>query len=311
MARSYMVVPWDSEFPKVCTSCTEPATRTIGYKIQKPSSQKWFFWFGIIGSAIASARKGNTLRFEVPYCDNCFQRDRNLLWAVWGSILLGLLLIFGSPFLFSLAKQSNNILNVLGVFGLGLGILLLVIVAPVLMIVRNRKRAIKILMTAINEITESITLTLRNLAYKEIFLQQNLERIVTWELNHDNILRLVYRKDHKLSVPLDQAIPMVEKRIDQQYPRSPQSLRGYFEASQLYILAERYEQAITYLDWVIATPGLENPYFLEAQYFRGQAFMLTGRNQQAQTDLGNYLNAASNKARIKKAKQWLKQLQRS
>jgi len=57
--------------------------------------------------------------------------------------------------------------------------------------------------------------------------------------------------------------------------------------------------------------GFENPHFLDAQFFRGQAHMKLGNSVQAQADLSNYVQASSDRARVRQAKQWLKQLGRA
>ena len=65
------------------------------------------------------------------------------------------------------------------------------------------------------------------------------------------------------------------------------------------------------IDWVVGVTAFENPYFLEDQFFRGQAHMQLGNRVQAQTDLENYVKASSDRARVRQAKLWLKQLGRA
>jgi len=72
-----------------------------------------------------------------------------------------------------------------------------------------------------------------------------------------------------------------------------------------------YDRALADLNAVVEVIGLENPYFLEAQYFRGRAHMQLGNRTQAQTDLGNYVKASSDRARVRQAQRWLKQLGRA
>ena len=301
MARSYITIPWNSEFPNICVRCTEPATTKKTVKLQKPSTQQWFLWFGLIGAAIAGARKGGSVSFNIPYCENCARRDRNLLLAAWGAFILSLLFMFGSAFFFSNQNQPGDAMAVFGALVLMLGILLLVVAIPGLAILRNSSKSFRILFTVVLERMECVIISFRNQNYLDQFKQQNLERLVTFEL----------RYDQPLIVPIDQAVSVVARRIDEHYPRSPQSLSGYFELGQIYLQSGMFEQAIANLDWVMNVTGLENPYFLDAQYFRGQAHLNAGHIPQAQTDFENYLVAASNKPRIKKVKNWLKQLKRT
>jgi hypothetical protein len=301
MARNYITIPWDSEFPQICVRCSEPATTTTTVKLQKPSTQQWFFWFGLIGAAIAGARKGGSISLNVPYCDNCARRNRNLLLGTWGAFILCLILLCGYPMLFTIQDNTNETMAILGVIGLIIGALLLVIAVPVLVIMRNRSKSIQFMFTIIQEQMESVRVSFRNPTYLQQFIQQNIERLVTFAL----------RYDQPLLIPADQAVSVVARRIDEHYPRSPQSLSGYFELGQIYLQSGMFEQAIANLDWVMNVTGLENPYFLDAQYFRGQAHMSAGHISQAQTDFENYLVAASNKPRIKKVKNWLKQLKRT
>jgi len=301
MARSTIEVPWDVEFPQVCARCTAPATKSMRIQRQKPSAQQWFLWFGIIGAAIAGARKGGSLRFEIPYCDNCHRQDRLLLWATWGTFLLGLLSICGLSMLTLQAGETSDTISVTKVLGMLTCVLapLLLITASVLAIVRSAHQAVHI--KRIYERTESVGLAFRNQSYFERFWQDNLERIVSF----------VLRQSKQLPVPVDQAITAVSQRIDEQNPRSPESLSGYFERGQLYLRAGMYDRALADLNRVVEVTGFENPYFLEAQFFRGQAHMQLGHSVQAQTDLENYVQASSDRARVRQAKRWLKQLRRA
>jgi hypothetical protein len=296
MARSTIEVPWDSAFPQVCARCTAPATKTIRIKRQKPSAQKWFFWFGLIGAAIAGARKGGSLTFEIPYCEDCHRQDRILLGATWGALLLGAVFICGFAVL---ATEASDSASVLGTLGIVLGVLALVIATPVLAIVRSSHQALHI--KRIDERSESVRLAFRNESYFERFWRDNLERIVSFALRHGK----------RLPVPLDQAITAVSRRIDEQNPRSPDSLSGYFERGQLYLQAGMYDRALADLDHVVGVTGFENPHFLEAHFFRGQAYMQLGHTMQAQTDLDNYVKASSDRARVRQAQRWLKQLRRT
>jgi tetratricopeptide (TPR) repeat protein len=301
MARSTMEVPWDTVFPQICARCTDPATKIIRIQRQKVTSQRrqWVFWLGLIGAAIAGARKDSFVRFEIPYCESCHRQDRILLWATWGTFLLGLLFMCGFPVFTTQVEMTNNVVTVVGVLILLIGVALLLIVAPALAIVRRAHQAVHI--KRFYERTESVQLAFRNPSYFERFWQDNLERIISFVLRHDK----------QMSVPLEQAIDIVSKRIDDQNPRSPESLKGYFERGQLYLRSGRNDRALADLDRVVGVTGFENPYFLEAQFFRGQAYMQLSHNMQAQTDLENYIKASSDRAKVQQAKRWLKQLRRA
>jgi tetratricopeptide (TPR) repeat protein len=299
MARSTIEVPWDAGFPQVCARCTAPATKTKRIQRQKPSAQQWFFWFGVIGAAIAGARKGGSVRFEIPYCDKCRRQDRLLLWAAWGGFLLSMVFICSFAMLAAQLEEPYDPLSVIGAMGSLLGAVALLIGAPVLAIVWRAHQAVRV--KRIDERTESVRLDFRNPSYFERFWQENLERIVSFVLRHGK----------PMPVPMDQAIATVSGHIDEQSPRSPESLRGYFERGQLYLQAGMYDRAVADLDRVVGVTGFENPHFLEAQFFRGQAAMQLGNRMQAQTDLENFVQASSDRAKVKQAKRWLKQLQRT
>jgi hypothetical protein len=299
MARSKIEVPWDVEFPQVCARCTAPATKTRRIQVQKPSARQWFFWFGLIGAAIAGARKGGYVRFEVPYCDKCHRQDRLLLWAVWGMVLLSVVFLCGSIALVAQAEETASVAGIVGTLGMVMGALILLFATPVLAIIRRTHQAVHV--KRINERTESVLMAFRSRPYYERFWQDNLERIVLFALRHGK----------PMPVPLDHAIAAVSERIDEQNPRSPESLSGYFQRGQLYLQAGMYDRALADLDWLLGVTGFENPYFLEAQFFRGQAHMQLGNTMQAQTDLENYVQASSDRAKVRQAKQWLKQLRRA
>lgn len=297
MARSTIEVPWETPFPQVCARCTEPAEKVKRITRSKPSAQMWGV-FGLIGAAIASSRKGGSLKFAIPYCEDCFRKDRIYLWAAWGGFLLGLLLSCGIPLFGTQFDSSNTLGNtVLALRSLSSWVLILIVV-PVLAIIRHNHQAVHI--KKIFEPSESVQLAFRSQPYFERFWQDNLERIVT--------LALKYGK--KMPVPLDQAILTVGKRIDDQNPTSTQSLSGYFERGQMYLQTEKYDRALADLERVIGVTGFENPYFLEAQFFRGQAHTKLGHTMQAQTDLENYVKASSDRSKVQQSKRLLKELKR-
>jgi tetratricopeptide (TPR) repeat protein len=297
MARSKIEVPWEIEFPQVCARCTAPAAKTKRIQRQKSSVGMWYFFFGIIGAAIASAAKGGSLRYDVPYCQGCHRQDRILRVALWAIVILPLAFACGSLALLSSSEEST-VLNAFGVVAISLSSLALVIGLPVLAIVYSANQAVHI--KRIDERIKSAQLAFRNPSYFEQFQRHNMARIVSFALQHGK----------KLPVPLDQAINFVSQRIDEQNPRSAESLSGYFERGQLYLSAGEYHRALTDLDRVVEVTGFENPYFLEAQFFRGQAHMHLGNIMQAQTDLENYVQASDNRNRVRQAKGWLKQLRR-
>jgi tetratricopeptide (TPR) repeat protein len=303
MARSTIEVPWDIGFPQVCARCTAPATKVRRIQRQKPSAQQWFFWFGAIGAAIASSRKGGSVRLEIPYCEKCHRQDRILLWSAWGAALLGLIFLCSFPALAAQLEETSDvaasIVGVLGVLGITLGILALLIAVPALVFARRAHQAVHI--KRIDERAESVRLAFRSRPYFERFWRDNLEPIVSFVLRHGK----------PMPVPLDQAITVVGGRIDEQNPRSPESLSGYFERGQLYLQGGMYDRAVADLDRVVGVTGFENPHFLEAQFFHGRAAMQLGNTMQAQTDLENYVQASSDRAKVRQAKQWLKQLRRA
>jgi tetratricopeptide (TPR) repeat protein len=299
MARSTIEVPWDVEFPYVCARCTAPATKTKRVQFQRPSAQKWFLLFGVVGAAIAGARESGSLRYEIPYCDRCRRTDRLLLVAAVVAGVLSLLFLCGSlAFIPSGGEEPSVLASLALVLGMTAGVLLLVVVTPALAIILGRYQAVRV--KRVNERSESVQLLFRSQPYFERFCQANLERIVSFALGQ--------RKP--MPVPLEQAIAVVGQRIDPQNPRLPASLQGYFERGQMYLRAGMYSQAVADLDRVVEVTGFENPYFLDAQFFRGRAHMQTGNHMQAQADLENYLKAASDRGRVRQAKTWLKEMRR-
>ena len=266
---------------------------------QKPSAQRWFLFFGLIGSAIAGARKRGSLRFEIPYCADCRRRERILLWATWGSFLLSMVFICGFAMVASQAEETSDPASVLGILGTLSGAVALLIAAPVLGLAWRAHQAVHV--KRIHERSESVLLAFRSRPYFEQFLRENVARIVSFALGFGK----------PVPVPPGEAIAAVSQQSDVQHPRSADSLKGYFERGQLYVQAERYGEALADLDWVVGVTDLENPYFLEAQFFRGQTHMRLGKKAHAETDLGNYVRAASDRARVRQARRWLKQLSRA
>jgi len=299
MARSSIEVPWDVTFPQVCARCMAPAEKVKIVKRQKPSTQRWFFFFGLIGYWIAGEGKKNNITFEVPYCKDCYRRERILPWAIFGAFLLAVLILCGFSGLAAQLEKSSDLASQVGaVVTIALPIVMIV-TGLALVIVLSNHQALHI--RFIREQTESAMLAFKNPAYFERFYQDNLEKIVSFALRYGK----------KMPVPLDQAITTVSRRIDEQNLHSPESLSGLFERAQLYLQAGDNERALLDLNHVIEVTGFENPYFLEAKFFRGQALMQTGRNNQAQADLESYVQASSNRSRVGQAKKWLKQISRA
>lgn len=299
MARSTIEVPYDVTFPFVCAGCTAPATKTLRLQVQKPSAaQSWaWFFFGILGWLVAGgASKDAFIRYEVPYCDNCHRQARLFQTLIWILvILLVVVLCGGAALISSLSRESSELSNVLGIL-IALTVIFGGIAIVVLAIVASSRRAVVI--QRINERLQSLRMGFLNPSYFELFRQENLDRLVAFGL----------RANKMDQVPLDEAVAVINRQIDPDNPRSAASLKGYFERGQLYLQQRAYDQAIADLNHVIEVTGFENPYFLEAQYFRGQAHMSIGNTVQAQIDLENYLKAASDKARIRQARKWLKQM---
>jgi hypothetical protein len=298
MARIKAEVPWDVEFPQVCARCTAPATKTMRIQRQKPSAQRWFFWFGVIGSAIAGASKGGPLRFEIPYCGDCYRRDRTLLALTWIVGVLSLVFLCSTLLILPSIGDSSDTVAVVGVLGTIGSLLALIIVTPALAIAFTRHKAVNI--HRINEPIESVTLAFRSQPYFEHFSRENLEQIVTFSLDHGK----------ELPIPVDMAISVVGRRIDERSTRTSNNLKAHFDRGRLYLRAGMYSAAISDLNRVVAVTGFENPYFLEARFYRGQAYMQVGNTIQAQDDLESYIQAASDRTQVRQAKQWLKALKR-
>lgn len=299
MARTTIQVPYDVTFPQACARCTAPATKTLRVQRQKPSaSQSWaWFFFGILGWLVAGgASKDATIRYEIPHCDACHRQTRLFQAVLWGLIVLVLVFFCGGFALsMSLTPDSTaaNALMVVAMLAFLLGGAAIVVLS--LFISSRHPVAIQ----RVNDKLQSVRLGFLNPSYFELFRQENLERIVALGLHSG-----------KAQLPLEEAVEVVSRQIDTYNPRLPASLKGYFERGQIYLQHQAYAQAISDLSRVIDVTGFENPYFLDAQFFRGQAYLQSGNSMQAQIDLENYLKAASDKARIKQARQWLKQIGR-
>lgn len=299
MARSTIEVPYDVTFPAVCAGCTAAATKTLRMQVQKPSASRswaWFF-FGILGwLVVGGASKDAFIRYEVPYCENCHRQARLFQTLIWILvILLVVVLCGGSALVSSLPRESSDLSDALGIL-IALAVVFGGIAITVLAIIASSRRAVVI--QRINERLQSLRMGFLNPSYFDLFRQENLDRLVAFGL----------RANKMEQIPLDEAVAVISRQIDPDNPRSAASLKGYFERGQLYLQQHAYDQAVADLNRVIEVTGFQNPYFLEAQYFRGQAHMLSGNPMQAQIDLENYLKAASDKARIRQARQWLKQI---
>ncbi len=298
MARIKAEVPWDVAFPQVCARCTAPAIRTMRIQRQKPSAQRWFIFFGAIGAAIAGAGKGGSLRLELPYCGDCYRRDRTLLGFTWVVGVLGVVFFCISLMALPNATESSDPATIVGVLSMIGGLLALLIITPVLAIAFSRHKAVQI--HRINEPAESVTLAFNSQPYFEQFSRENLEQIVNFSLDHEK----------ELPIPVEMAISVANRHIDERSTRASSSLKGYFYRGRLYLRAGMYSAALADLNRVVAVTGLENPYFLEARFYRGQAYMQLGNSFQAQDDLENYIQAASDRTKVKQAKQWLKAMRK-
>lgn len=296
MARIKAEVPWDVGFPQICARCTAPAVRTMRIQRQKPSAQRWFIFFGVIGAAIAGAGKGGPLRFEIPYCGDCYRRDRTLLGLTWVVGVLGVMSFCISLMALPNATDSSDPAAIVGVLSMIGGLLALLILTPVLALAFSRHKAVQI--NRINEPIESVSLAFYSQPYFEQFSRENLEKIVNFSLDHGK----------ELPIPVDMAISVANRNIDERSTRASSSLKGFFYRGRLNLRAGMYSAALADLNRVLAVTGLENPYFLDARFYRGQAYMQLGNRIQAQDDLENYIQAASDRTKIKMAKQWLKAL---
>ena len=297
MARSKIEVPWDIEFPQECARCTAPATKTTRIKREKSSVTTWYFMFGIIGAAFAGATKEGALRYDIPYCENCHRQDLILRVILWAGVLLSLVFIC-SPLTFVFSEEISDTLATLGIITVAIGFATVLIVLPIVAIVRSAHQAVHV--KRINERIKSAQLAFRDPTYFDHFRQHNMEQIISFALQHGK----------GLPVPLEDAIDFTSRRIADQDPHSTESLTAYFQRGQLHLLNNAYHRAIDDLNHVVDVTGFENPHFLEAQFFRGQAHMELGNTTQAQTDLENYAQASDNRGRVRQAKRWLKQLGR-
>lgn len=298
MARSMIEVPYDEvTFPPTCARCgTAPADTTVRLQRAKQSQSAWFF-FGLIGAAIASAVRGSKgyVRFKVPYCTVCRKREQTLRLAAWGIGILGLLLACGLPMV-AAGVEEEALSGAIGGIGVGLGLLLLLIGLPIVLIVFSGQKAVTI--KRLNEKIGSVRLAFRNPVYFDEFRRLNLRRLVSFVLRH----RL------PLPVPLDQAIAAVSEEISEQEPRSPPSLAGYFDRGQLYLMTGSYARALDDLNRVVEVTGFENPHFVDAHYFRGQVHMQLDRSQEAVSDLENFVKASDDRHKVREAKRWLKRI---
>jgi hypothetical protein len=196
--------------------------------------------------------------------------------------------------------EISDVLTTLGIVVVAIGFAAILTVLPIVAIIQSAHRAVRI--KRIDEYTKSAQLAFRDPTYFDHFRQHNMEQIISFTLQHGK----------KLPVPLEEAIDFTSRRIADQDPHSTKEkdLVAYFQRGQLHLLDNAYHRAIDDLNHVVEVTGFENPHFLEAQFFRGQAHMELGNTMQAQTDLESYAKASDNRGRVRKAKRWLKQLER-
>ena len=301
MARSTIETPWDSDFPPLCARCTGAATKTRRIKRQKPSASRMFVMLGALGSALAGAKQ--PLTFDVPLCESCYRRDNTLRWAAWGAFGLAFLFLCALTMIVTLVFQPRGDAGQQAT-GIGFAVGMLIgipalVALVVILIVRHAQQPVHV--GRIDERAESTRLAFLNPSYHKHFLQHNLEHLVAWALRHRR----------PMPVSADEATAVVSQGIDEQDPRSANSLNGYFLRAQLCLQGGRYREAVEDLDRVLAVTGFENPHFVEAQYFRGEAHMRLGRTADALADLEHYVQAASDRARVREAKRWLKELRRA
>ena len=299
MARLLLEVPFDDiAFPPSCARCgATAADKPVVVRRAKPSRARWFLFFGLIGSAIATSRPGSQVQFNVPYCLNCQRRARSLKLAAWGMGIMGLLLTCSFPMIAAgLAERSEALANTVGYLGLCPGLLLVLIGLPAVLVLRSRHNAVQI--KQINERIGSARLGFGNPRYFDEFRALNLRRLVAFALHHGL----------PLPVEVDRAIAAVGEGINEEEPRSPSNLAGYFERGQLYLMAGSYPRAVEDLNRVIEVTGFENPYFVDAHFFRGRANMQLSRYQQAVTDFESFIKASDDRRKVREAKRLLKEV---
>jgi hypothetical protein len=298
MSDCVIEVPYaEVAFPQSCASCgSGPADTTLRVQRAQAAQTRWYFFFGLIGAAIANAARGGqgTVRLDVPYCRACRRRDRTLGWVGWGLVLAGFLFIVGATVIAAGMAQDVAATPVM-LAGSALGLLALV-AAVVVLAVRASQRALKI--RRLHEKIGGARLAFRNPTYYERFRALNLRRLISFAL----------RYNLPLPVEASAAVAALTAEISAAEPDSESALAACFDRGQLHLKAGSYARAVDDLSQVVAVTGFQNPHFVDAHYFRGQAYMQLTRNGDARSDLERFVNASDDRRRVREAKGWLKKL---
>ncbi len=113
MADSLLEVPVaEVVFPQICASCASgPPDTTLRVQRAQAAQARWYFFFGLIGAAIANAARGGqgTVRLDIPYCNACRKRDRTLGTVAWVLVGVGFLFACGATlFATSLEQEATT-----------------------------------------------------------------------------------------------------------------------------------------------------------------------------------------------------------
>ena len=277
MSRAKCEVPWNVQLPPICAGCLKPAVKTLRLEIEDTETQRVF----------ASRPSGpNYLDPKIPCCEACFQEQK-----------LAARLGCAAPLLIALFLTGWSVVNggiqvTVVVAGISVGALSWVLL-------RVRRAALELVRVVdTSPVSKSMTLSFRNPAYRDKIVQHNFA----------DILHFALRNHKPLPVPVEQAIDVVTRQIDENDLRAPNTLRGYFERAQLHLQGQMYEKALADLRRVAQLTGTETPYYPDILFFRGQAHMHLGNLSQAQRDLERYVGEAKQSTRKYTARRWLKEL---
>ncbi len=300
MATKIQVPADQVVFPQKCARCGDPTVaKTVRIRHLTEAAQARQATGYMLGGAIGAAIAGSTgveekfVSLEVPHCQACADRRRNLTIAAWVCLALSPLSMVGPALIadaFSLSSDAGTPIAI-GMF-LGIGLLLtslvLFIVGPSQQTVRIRK---------VKDAVGGAELAFRNADYLEEFRQLNLRSLVPYAL----------RAGLPLPVPPEQAIAIINEGIVEDRPELPSNLSGRFYRGQLYAQMQSFGQAVDDLTWVIAAGG-PNMFQTNAYYLRGLSYMNLSRYTEAVADLQAFTRASSDRRKVGEAKKILKQL---
>ena len=297
MARPTIEVPWTGVvFPQKCASCGHPMVeRTVPIKASTEAQQRrqtiGHFLFGIIGVAIASAgRGGDSIQFDVPYCEECAAKERRLRMTAGIVLALGLVALLVLLAIYAGMNSVRSWISVSGYLGV-----LLVGAAVVLFSIQGSLRAVTI--KAVKDQFSGAVLSFRSPEYLDEFRQANLPALVAYDL----------QAGLPLPVSPEQAVRIVSQNIDDDRPDAPDTLTGHYHRALIYTHGEDYSRAVDDLSKVIAVGG-NNPFLPEAFFLRGQSLLNLARYQEAATDLEAFIHASTDLQKVGAAKKLLKKV---